>query len=297
MNKKYAYVSLLYGDSNYFIGALLLGYSLYKTKTQHDKILLITNDVPNNQRKVLSKYFKLKQIDFIKSNPKYIHKDRFKDVFTKMNMFTLIEYDKIIMLDTDMLILKNIDHLFKLNAPAASSSRITIKHNTKIPKDRIIKNGKIVGRINAGLMVLKPSINTFNFILKDILENKQIDIKHEQDYLSLYYANDWTYIFFIYNYEVGRSLKNIKYKFKTTDIYNLHFSSRYKPWDFLNDEYYNKFKNNIKLDKKRIIKHYDIWLDVYNHIFKKFLNDGIDLNKLYKHSNPWEKIIDMRLKR
>ena len=45
------------------------------------------------------------------------------------------------------------------------------------------ENGKIVGRINAGLMVLKPSINTFNFILKDILENKQIDIKHEQDYL------------------------------------------------------------------------------------------------------------------
>ena len=92
------------------------------------------------------------------------------------------------MLDTDMLLLKNIDHLFKMRPPAASSSRITIKHNKIIPKEMIVKDGKIVGRINAGLMVLKPEKKVFDFMVNDILENKQLDMKHEQDYLSWYYA-------------------------------------------------------------------------------------------------------------
>lgn len=297
MLKKFAYVSLLYGNSNYFLGALLLGYSLYKTKSPYDKVLLVTKDIPEQQINVLSQYFKIIKINPIPCNEQYIKKDRFKDVFTKMQMFKLIQYDKIMMLDTDMLILKNMDHLFNLPSPAASSSRITIKHGQIISKDRIIKDGKIVGRINAGLMILKPDIKTYNFICNDILKEKDIDMKHEQDYLSWFYAGKWTYIFFLYNYEVARSLKNIKYKFKTEHIYNLHYSSRYKPWDFLDKKYYDKFKSSLHLDKKRIIEHYDLWLDIYGHIYSKFKGKGIDLDKLYIHSNPWEKIVDMRLKR
>lgn len=295
--QKYAYVSLLYGNTNYFLGALLLGYSLHKTKTGYDKVLLVTNEVPKEQIDILAKYFLIINVEPISCNMQYIKKERFKDVFTKMQMFNLIQYDKIIMMDTDMLVLKNMDHLFKLNPPAASSSRITLKHGQKINKDLIIKNGKIVGRINAGLMLLKPDKETFNFICQDIMKTKDIDMKHEQDYLSVFYAGQWTYIFFLYNYEVGRSLKNIKYKFKTSDIYNLHYSSRYKPWDFLDKDFYNNFKKELKLDRDRIIEHYDLWLNVYEHVYEKFKKNGIDINKVYIHGNPWSKIENIKLMR
>lgn len=49
-------------------------------------ILLVIDDVPEKQRKVLSHYFKIVSINFIKCNPKYIKTDRFKDVFTKLQI-------------------------------------------------------------------------------------------------------------------------------------------------------------------------------------------------------------------
>ena len=65
----------------------------------------------------------------------------------------------------------------------------------------------------------------------------------------------------------------------------------------INKEFYDEFKKNIKLDKKRIIEHYDIWIDVYKHIYDKFSKKGINLDSLYKKINPWKKITEMRLKR
>ena len=39
-NKRFAYVGMLYGSNEYFLGALVMGYTLMKTKSPFDKILV-----------------------------------------------------------------------------------------------------------------------------------------------------------------------------------------------------------------------------------------------------------------
>ena len=110
---KGAYVTLLYGDNMYFIGTLVFIVSLLKTKPIYDTLLLYTNDVPKYKIDMLEKYYtKLIPIEYIKFND--IKRKRFVDVYTKLQIFKLIDYDKILFMDNDMLVQKNIDHLSKI---------------------------------------------------------------------------------------------------------------------------------------------------------------------------------------
>ena len=121
MTSKYAYVGLLYGDSEYFLAALLYGFSLQKTKPKYDSVLMITSDIPKKQRDVLSIYFKLIEVDYLYSHPDNFTKSdsRFSQIFTKLHLFNLTQYEKVLMIDIDVIVLHNLDHLFDLQAPAA----------------------------------------------------------------------------------------------------------------------------------------------------------------------------------
>ena len=137
---KYCYTAILYGDNEYFLGALMLGFTLSKIKSPFDKILMVTPDTPYNQRNILEQYFIIKEVPYIYINDANFadQNTRFREVFTKFNLFKLTQYDKIIILDLDMFVLHNMDHLFELPAPAAKykSRNIKLKYGQKIPKDR-----------------------------------------------------------------------------------------------------------------------------------------------------------------
>ena len=45
--------------------------------------------------------------------------DRFEHVFTKLRALGLVEFEKILMMDIDLLVTSNIDDLFQMRAPAA----------------------------------------------------------------------------------------------------------------------------------------------------------------------------------
>lgn len=54
---KNAYVSVLSDDQDDFIYNLLLGYSIYKTKTKYDIVLLYTLDVPQHKIELLRNFY------------------------------------------------------------------------------------------------------------------------------------------------------------------------------------------------------------------------------------------------
>lgn len=277
---KYAYVTVLYGNNIYLTGALVLGYSLMKTNTSYDRIIMVTPDVSGDHKFYLrSIYTHIQEIDYIKVNPEIFLEEntRFSNVFTKLECLSLMQYDKIILLDLDMIVTKNIDHLFKLNPPAACLKKYYIPYGKKIPSHMICSNGKLVGSINAGLMLLKPDINELEDIKKDISQNTQINkYKYpEQDYLSLRYCNKWTSITFNYNYQFGLTKRVKKCRYKIDDIYVIHYSSSYKPWN-------NLIKDRVVTDdekqfKQRHNKYYVLWNNAYNMIKEKFGKQGIIL--------------------
>ncbi|AQN68077.1 putative glycosyltransferase [Saudi moumouvirus] len=277
---KYAYVTVMYGNNIYLTGALVLGYTLYKTKTEYDRIILVTPDVSDLYKSYLSDmYTKIIDIDYVQVNSNIFleQETRFRDVFTKLACLNLVQYQKIILLDLDMIVAKNIDHLFKLNPPAACLKKYHISYGKKIPSKMICDGNKLVGSINAGLMLLHPDKKEWISIQNDIMNNNQINkYKYpEQDYLSLRYCDKWTSITFNYNFQFGLTNRVKKYSYGINNIYVIHYSSSYKPWNILipdrmisNEE--KKFINQHK-------KYYDLWINIYKKIKTKYQDKNIIL--------------------
>lgn len=277
---KFAYVTVLYGNNIYLTGALVLGYSLLKTKTTNDRIIMVTPDVSSEYQKYLSEVFThVIKIDYVKVNTDIFEdaNTRFSNVFTKLECLSLISYDKIILLDLDMIVAQNIDHLFELKAPAACLKRFNIPYGQTIPSNMICDNNKLVGSINAGLMLLKPSLIELEAIKTDISNNQQLNkYKYpEQDYLSLRYCNKWTSITFNYNFQFGLTLRVRQCRYKINEIFVIHYSSSYKPWsDLLPNE---KISDNEVRFKLKHRKYYDLWMGVYKSVKRYFANKKINL--------------------
>lgn len=275
----YAYVTTLYGSNIYLTGAIVMGYSLMKTKTPHHRIIMVTPDVDENYKIILRElYTHVIDIEYMPTH-KNIFKDentRFINVFTKLLALTLIDYDKIILLDTDMIICQNIDHLFLLEPPAACIIYFSIPYGEKIDKNIMCTtNKKLKTSINAGLMLLKPDINEFNSIKEDInKENQPIKFRNpEQEYLSLRYCGKWTSITFNYNFQFGLKYRVSRNKYTASDIYVIHYSG-FKPWGSLFKEIKPKSSDKIKYETENK-KYYDMWLSLYNHVKEKLAEKNL----------------------
>ena len=283
---KYAYVTVMYGNNIYLTGALVLGHTLLKTNPFCDRVILVTPDVSPEYRSYVGRFYnKVISIEYTQvSNEIFSDQNtRFRDVFTKLECLDLIQYDKVILLDLDMIITKNIDHLFQLDAPAACLKRYYVPYGKKIPanmicqNDKLVKLVKLVGSINAGLMLLKPDKAEWSDIKTDINKDTQLaKYKYpEQDYLSLRYCGKWTSITFNYNYQFGLTFRVKKYRYRLDDIYVIHYSSSYKPWsDLLPNRTISPDESEFKTVHK---KYYDLWHNTYDHIKSKFADDGITL--------------------
>lgn len=291
MNSPYAYVTVLYGNNIYLTGAMVLGFSLMKTKTLYDRIILVTPDVSLEYITYLKNiYTHVIDTSYVEVNPTIFSKSdtRFRDVFTKLSCLKLISYDKILLLDLDMIICKNIDHLFKLEPPAACIKFYNLKFGEKINPKLICDGTKLVGSINAGLMLLKPDMIEWDKIKLDIKHNTALypsgleqdsNVLHsnplykfkypEQDYLSLRYCHKWTSITFNYNFQFGLTHRVKQLKYAYNNIYVIHYSSSYKPWNDLVTSNSStdkiKSKEEIKFRKKHL-KYYRLWNNIYDRI-------------------------------
>ena len=140
---------------------------------------------------------------------------RFSYVFTKLRALGLTEFDKVLVLDTDLLIKSNIDDLFLLRAPAAMKrgDSYQYKHGERIDGSRFFNGAEQhgyrwnqVGGINAGVMLLRPDVQVMHQMFREIED--QFHPEHipgsgpEQDYLSRFYANEWTHISIENNFQL-----------------------------------------------------------------------------------------------
>lgn len=269
---KYAYVTVLYKTNVYFAGAIVLGHSLKKTNTKYDRIIMTTNDVSLECINILKQIFTyIIPIDYISAHENIFQKtdSKFLEVFTKFQALSLTQYSKIILLDTDMIITKNIDHLFSLKPPAACLKNYNIKYGAKIDKKFICKYGRLINTINAGLMLLKPDSSELAAIKNDILNSNQLHkFKYpEQDYISLRYCAEWHSITFNYNYQFGLTRRVSKLKYNADKIYVIHYSSSHKPWNYLIPHYAESPKETSFQSIHK--KYYDLWINIYKSITKK----------------------------
>ena len=202
-NNIYAYVTLVMLGDSYIPAAIVLAQSLINSGSEADRVVLVTNDVSEEGKQILSMFFNhVIPITYIEIPNWRTEKQTWRKylnlVFTKFHVFNLTQYKKIILIDADAIVLKHPDHIFSLEAPAGcfledkdlfifynkdGSYRLpdgpipwyekfcdVAPHGAIIPKEyteRIRTNFKNSG-IGGGLILLEPKLGEFDDIIHHI---------------------------------------------------------------------------------------------------------------------------------
>ena len=276
-----AFVVLLFGSHpGYCMEAAVLGQSLQKTGTSHHMILLYTEEVPACWLDILQDIgWSPNLVTKIEGRGLYdgSHNNRFDGVFTKFHALNLTQYAKVVMLDADLLVRRNIDCLFKKNTPAAlfRGASADYPDDTRIPRDRFFDHrGRLVSGINAGVMVLKPSAEEFAAIIDDLTNGKRRREHRsrmpEQDYLTRFYAGRWWSLGVNFNFQPHQvafcdrlgleRCRRVTIDFG--DVCIVHFSALPKPRDWFFCPEYNSM-HRMTFARVVLWRHYweGLWTD------------------------------------
>lgn len=187
-----SYVCVLSTD-NYLDGVLVLNENLKRIKSNYTLICIINENISKKTRDILKwfgiEYKEIKNIQYSENSnsERYgnygYNKGYLKNTFDKLNVFSLVEYEKLVYLDSDLLILENIDNLF--DYPHLSCPR-------DLPFD--------MTKYNSGVMVLEPNMDDFIALKKASEKASDEDRKiSDQDIINEYFLDKITSIDFGYN--------------------------------------------------------------------------------------------------
>jgi len=311
--KKNAYVMLVMKGDKYGFGAVITSFSLKHTGTPWDIVCMVTPDVSEEMQKMISTVARVVKIDYLEFPTRALKTQRQEDIYgswnsqsyTKAQCLTLWEYNKIIFLDADIIVVQNIDHLFELNAPAATFSSpwgyeydehgpfmltgYPNEHGKPVLYETIMKNMNSGGFTLIGsLMLLEPSKNNYNNYLKKISEeisrqgNFGFDCYSTVDEQSIVFSfTNWTHIHQKYNF-ILHKIEWLR-KNNTVEIpHVLHYFSDKKPW-LLQTSWSSSIYNTTK------IWWYLFWRFWQMHILQA---DSEILIKKYGAEFPLLKLLD-----
>lgn len=215
-----AYATVLHSSESYVCGAITLAQSLLRTGTKRDLILLIDKSISDPKREALATAgWKIRLIKRIR-NPR-AETDSYNEYnYSKFRLWQLTDYDKIIFVDADIIVLRNIDLLFHFPQMTAVGNDASI--------------------FNSGIMVLEPSNCTFNFLMqgrKHIISYNGGD----QGYLNEIFV--WWHrlprrVNFLKNFwsnnTVEKGVKNQLFASDPPKLYSIHYLGL-KPWQCYRD--------------------------------------------------------------
>ena len=176
-----AYISYICND-NYLPGLIALIKSLKYNKCINNILIMVTKNVSLKSKEVISKLGALvKNIEEIhykgsKSNEiidRYGINNTSWMMFTKLNIWKQCEYKKLLYIDADTVVLKNIDHLF------------TIKENfSAVPG--YSKSLNYYG-IEGGVLLIKPCLDTYNGLIQAMNSDRYDLTMSDQSLINDYF--------------------------------------------------------------------------------------------------------------
>ncbi|MFT4184740.1 MAG: glycosyltransferase [Rhizobium sp.] len=191
-----AFVTLV-TNADYAMGALALARSIALTHTRADMVVLHTGGVSDNDLAPLEElHCRLVDVDhlplsdafnerhargnlhanapFTKGRKPSFHSPL--DNFCKLRLWQLIDYDTCVFIDADALVLKNIDRLFDYPEFSAAPN--------------VYESLADFHRMNSGVFVAKPSLATFDSMLKRLDQPGVFWRRTDQTFLETFFP-DW----------------------------------------------------------------------------------------------------------
>lgn len=247
----YAYVGLLTTDDEYLIGILCVAKALKRVNSKFPYYVLINDSISIKTEKFLNSQgiytIRRKSLEIpsiIKEKNKSGEFSHWSFSFDKLSIFELTQFDKIIFLDADAYIRKNIDELFEY------------KHMSALPNRKFGPNISYPQELCSGLLIVEPKkgiLNDFLALLPTIANKKQSI--GDQDILQEYYKewNDDSDLHLDLKYSVFFNYLDYyisKCNYYLNDMYVFQFLLNKKPWTFSpnkTEEYLKYINNRVKV--------------------------------------------------
>lgn len=240
IEKEYVYVTVLSTDK-YLAGTIALSKSLKLVKSKYDLVVLINKNITEKSRNILKynnlEFFEIDSVEipqWIKEN----NKINWNYTFDKLKIFELTQYKKIVYLDSDMYIRKNIDELFK---KPHMSAAVDIYDSIAVIDE--------YQKLTSGLLVLEPQNGVMQQFIS-ILNKKELREKYkqigDQDIIQLYdpqwenkkelhLDTKYNMFFTSLDYYINKKIYNLE------EICVIHFIMTQKPWYFKKEDMLTKY--------------------------------------------------------
>lgn len=215
---KCAVTTLLYdGDAGFVLGAATLGHSLRESKTRMEMVALVTENVDAEARKLLVDAGWMIHDAKAVSNPNPEYFPRLEYVFTKLQIYTLTNYERVVYLDADTLVNENVDELCGCNAYHCSVVRNTF--------------------FNSGVIVAIPSLQIYNDMMSKYTSMHSYT-GGDQGFLNNYFWNSEECPFFNPQQKLTQDVSHLRC-YRLPGYYNGDvgvYVSRGDKWQFDPDE-------------------------------------------------------------
>lgn len=228
-----AYVTLLYGDE-FLLGVRVLGKSIRDTGSTKDMVTLVSDGVSDFAKKLLQADGWIVELISLLENPNHVRPKRFWGVYTKLKIFNMTNYKKVVYLDADTIVVKSVEDLFKCGKFCAN-----LKHSE---------------RLNSGVMVVEPSQAVFNDMMSKVNYLPSYT-GGDQGFLNSYYPEfpnahlfvpdlpqEWLHsrpipemerLSTLYNADVGLYMLANKWMVDEKELRVIHYTlGPLKPWDW-----------------------------------------------------------------
>ncbi|KAB2621664.1 galactinol synthase 2 [Pyrus ussuriensis x Pyrus communis] len=269
-----AYVTFLAGAGDYWKGVVGLAKGLRKVKSKYPLVVAMLPDVPEEHRRILiSQGCVLREIEPVYPPPNQTQFAMAYYVinYSKLRIWEFVEYSKMIYLDGDIQVFKNIDHLFDYpdnyfyavkdcfcEPTWSSSPQYKIGYCQQCP-NKVQWDPKLGPRpplyFNAGMFVYEPSLPVYHDLLKTLQISPTTSFA-EQDFLNVYFRDKYKPIPSNYNLVLAmlwRHPENIQ----LDQVKVVHYCANgSKPW-----RYTGKEENMEREDIKMLVKK---WWDIYD---------------------------------
>ncbi|XP_038704749.1 putative UDP-glucuronate:xylan alpha-glucuronosyltransferase 5 [Tripterygium wilfordii] len=254
-HQREAYVTVLHSSEDYVCGAIALAQSIIKSNSTKDLVLLHDKLITVKSVEGLrAAGWKTRLIERIRSP--LAKKGSYNEYnYSKLRIWQLIDYDKLIFIDSDIIVLKNIDKLFTY--PQLSAS----------PNDKFL--------FNSGIIVLEPSLRTFDYLMSKI---PRLDSYNGGDQGFLNEAFTWWHrLPTKLNYlKIFERSKNNEDNEIPSDVHTIHYLG-WKPWMC-----YRDYDCNWDMKDRHIFASdsaHKIWWQVYGLFMPKELQQFCALSK------------------
>ncbi|CAN6467966.1 unnamed protein product [Victoria cruziana] len=223
-----AYVTLLYGDE-FVLGVRVLGKSIRDAGTTKDMVVLVSDGVSDYAKKLLRADGWIVEPISLLANPNVHRPKRFWGVYTKLKIFNLTKYKKVVYLDADTIVIRSIEDLFRCGKFCAN-----LKHSE---------------RLNSGVLVVEPSETLY----KDMMSKVNTLPSYtggDQGFLNSYYTGfanahifepnssldgepEMQRLSTLYNADVGLYMLANKWMVDERELRIIHYTlGPLKPWDW-----------------------------------------------------------------